>query len=417
MFRLSANRSFYTLAFMSVLLLNQTAFSADEPDLNREKRFHQIYKQYNLKPTSDATWRGVVSAQNQTYGIQEGDTLWDLSEALFGDPNFWPKVWSINVEKIENPHEIYPGLSVVFTPGTTEDAPSINVTPTKDLPPEQSVQEVPIATPENKELLEKTYIEPASPKSGPTPIPRSLPQWSHGQRKSTLKFEVQRLGKRIDSPDEPLPYYLSSTSPESAGTIVETEMSTLTASDYQYVSVQLPPGQTATSLIAVRELGKVKDPYYGADAYLVEVQGELEVLQVVNREENIYRALVKKALAPVEVGAKLLMGQMPTYSPKEGPQGSASARVIGGQDAVDRRIMATQNLIFLSGEGMAAGQTYPIYKHQKIRNEDSKLVENLAQIGKVKVVRVSGGLATALVLQSSEEIQVGDMTNPSAAKE
>jgi len=43
-----------------------------------------------------------------TYIVQDGDTLWDLSEQVFGDAFFWPTLWSYNPQ-VTNPHWIYPG--------------------------------------------------------------------------------------------------------------------------------------------------------------------------------------------------------------------------------------------------------------------------------------------------------------------
>ena len=68
--------------------------------------------------TEDAT-------MNQ-YMIQAGDTLWDLAQANFGDPQYWPQLWSIN-EYITNPHWIYPGNAIQFTPGTTIEPPQIDI--------------------------------------------------------------------------------------------------------------------------------------------------------------------------------------------------------------------------------------------------------------------------------------------------
>lgn len=68
--------------------------------------------------TEDAT-------MNQ-YMIQSGDTLWDLAQANFGDPQYWPQLWSIN-EYITNPHWIYPGNAIQFTPGTTIEPPQIDI--------------------------------------------------------------------------------------------------------------------------------------------------------------------------------------------------------------------------------------------------------------------------------------------------
>lgn len=46
--------------------------------------------------------------ETQTYTIQKGDTLWDLSQKFLNNPWYWPKIWSLN-PYIENPHWIYPG--------------------------------------------------------------------------------------------------------------------------------------------------------------------------------------------------------------------------------------------------------------------------------------------------------------------
>ncbi|HEY2734697.1 MAG TPA: LysM peptidoglycan-binding domain-containing protein, partial [Polyangiales bacterium] len=43
----------------------------------------------------------------ETHTVQEGDTLWDISDRYFGDPWHWPELWSYNPE-ITNPHWIYP---------------------------------------------------------------------------------------------------------------------------------------------------------------------------------------------------------------------------------------------------------------------------------------------------------------------
>jgi hypothetical protein len=66
------------------------------------------------------------SSMPNMYIIQPGDTLWDLSTAFLGDPEYWPKLWSIN-EYITNPHWIYPGNEVVFTLGTEIDPPKIDI--------------------------------------------------------------------------------------------------------------------------------------------------------------------------------------------------------------------------------------------------------------------------------------------------
>ena len=54
----------------------------------------------------------------QTYIVQEGDTLWDISSVFLRDPWYWPEIWYKNPQ-VENPHLIYPGdeLAIVYIGG------------------------------------------------------------------------------------------------------------------------------------------------------------------------------------------------------------------------------------------------------------------------------------------------------------
>ena len=55
-------------------------------------------------------------AAPESYVIQRGDTLWDLSGKYLDSPWYWPKLWSYNPQ-VENPHWIYPGNPLRSGPG------------------------------------------------------------------------------------------------------------------------------------------------------------------------------------------------------------------------------------------------------------------------------------------------------------
>jgi LysM repeat protein len=58
----------------------------------------------------------------ESYVIQRGDTLWDLSGRYLDSPWYWPKLWSYNPQ-VENPHWIYPGNPLRLAPAG-EQAPA-----------------------------------------------------------------------------------------------------------------------------------------------------------------------------------------------------------------------------------------------------------------------------------------------------
>ena len=102
--------------------------NSDDPDQQVEKKFYQNYMRYNAEPTSTEQWSAATFGRSaEVYIVQKGDTLWTISETLFGDSLFWPKIWALNRQGITNPHYILPGMRVNFFPGSSEDVPTLAV--------------------------------------------------------------------------------------------------------------------------------------------------------------------------------------------------------------------------------------------------------------------------------------------------
>ncbi|MEM1025923.1 MAG: LysM peptidoglycan-binding domain-containing protein [Myxococcota bacterium] len=58
----------------------------------------------------------------EIHRVEQGDTLWDLSNQYLNNPWYWPKVWSYNPQ-LTNPNWIYPGNRLQFYP-SDEDLPT-----------------------------------------------------------------------------------------------------------------------------------------------------------------------------------------------------------------------------------------------------------------------------------------------------
>gem|GEM_PF-1377228 len=76
-------------------------------------------------PMSDANWlRWAGPMTTKEYKVRRGDSLWAVSERLFGNPYLWPKIWHLNA-RITNPHIIERGMKLSFNPGNPGSAPEL----------------------------------------------------------------------------------------------------------------------------------------------------------------------------------------------------------------------------------------------------------------------------------------------------
>jgi len=55
----------------------------------------------------------MIGAQQLTHKVEKGDTLWDICEKYYGDPDLWPKLWQMN-PFVTNPHFLKPGDAIVL---------------------------------------------------------------------------------------------------------------------------------------------------------------------------------------------------------------------------------------------------------------------------------------------------------------
>lgn len=375
------------ILLFSLILLQAFAWAEKgDPNYKIEDRFHEIYKKFNESPLSEENWNKVYStSQPREYTVVKSDTLWDISQVLFADPVFWPKIWSFNTDEITNPHEIKPGWKIRFFPGTM------------DAPPALIVSEY-----EGVQIPEK--------RSSPlvTELPPSLPAY----KLETPTFALPKIVKNDRTalnkiPLLPLPVELVRDRPDYRGKIVEIEEGAKLADFGREVFVALEENARPGHYSVVRNNEKNKS------GYIVQYRAEIDVIGKINDSENVYRARITKMLDSVELGDYLVAGEIPMVDITEKPKVSSApfVSIIGGFRSPTDLLFAPYSIVFLDGGsqvGFHEGDVMNIYQEPKTRLSYTKQKKSYREIGTIKIIRIQENVSTGYILSSKTEIREGD---------
>jgi hypothetical protein len=432
----------------------------DDPDLAYEARLYDIFINYNSEATSPEQWKVIVGArETEIYPIQKGDNLWEISKTLFSDGYFWPKVWSIN-SSITNPHVIEPGRKIRFVPGDDSQAPAFNVTEggadvdestePADSHGKEAEGDKTAATSKNPENDERDLIKPVlparvTPKAGdddldiPPPekvsrpvirkFPPSLPDWQNDNILGVYDSLGISFGKREDLhlvTSLELINYLVEEVPESLGEVKEAESGGISAAIFQQIYVEVKRGQARVGdkLLVIKNTGLLQRPnefvdklsFYG---HGVEIQGEIALLENVQSKEfsfktELFRALVIKAVNPIDVGSQLLRGAIEKVNLiSVERRSSVVAQIIGGMASSKRQTFYPQSIAYLnrgSNDGLKVGDVLPIRSNRLLRFQNSIVDENTRPSGWLKIAHITPRFSTAVILKTFEEIYAGDFT-------
>lgn len=408
---------------LAITVLANSIFSvANASDEAKEQRFHEIYKKYNSSNISDSDWEKVIgNRKSQSYKVQKGDTLWDVSKTFFGDNYYWPKIWGLNSGSIYNPHLIDPSLEIRFYPGTVLDAPTVKLTKEKVTATKGSLaganEEAEIKSNVNpNEITNENNLPKTKRKIKPIvkELPESLP---------VRGYTVQKAGKFIkdfnvrpivhsQSANMDLSQFVTDRMPPSVGEVVGTELELKSASDFQYIFIKTSESLVGRPVVAIQNLGKLKSADSWGSSILAEIQGEIEVKEISNPDKGIYRALVKRTVNPVQVGAQLIVGVIPKFNTGLGgiTNKTVMAQLMGSSSQEGRGIHSTGHLVFInagSSKGFSEGDVLPIYP--KIDSHYEKLNIKSDRIsGLVRIVKVEDSVCTGYIIKSVREVFPGD---------
>ena len=328
----------------------------------------------------------------ETYIVQPGDTLWDISANILQNPWYWPKVWSYNPD-ITNPHVIYPGDTIRF-----------------QQPP---VSEMPVMADyasRSGEFPGDDANEDSA--NGPTtagyeeqqPMVKKRPAFEIISDVATVHRTPGTVQVMVDS-------LITKDELEESGVIYKAAEERILLSAGDKIYLKFPGGQdveVGAQYLIFRTIEKVKHPKskesYG---YLTQITGLAEVTMV---HEKVATAIIKKGSSLIERGQFVMPLTDDVYRLVEPKANESEVRgVVLATKFQETKIIGEQELIFIDkgrADGVAVGNTFKaLYRGDPLFGEDEDLPEE--EIATLRIVDVKENVSTALVLHAMREIEVG----------
>lgn len=415
----------------------------DDPDYDLEERTFKIFAEIKSKGSiSDSSWKKVVGKRkSENYRIQKGDTLWDISKTLFGDPFYWPKVWAVN-EDISNPHFVKTGVKLSFYQGTVSDEPVVDIKPNipepKDepIPPPVAANAVPEDGESNSDLAllpgeeddflpqvglraetTEDVIIPAPKYKGTSKlksIPPSLPDWA-GEANADKPNSVKFGGAAPSAPKSinvPLTAFIAEDFPDTVGEVIEFKDQATVGTNYQYTYVEVEGGKVGDTFLVITKLEKPKKFYRMLDGVPVSVDGEIKLIEQLEEGEDTFKAVIISNLNPIRKGAKLAALKLPLVELSTiGPVLNVEGKVGGGYMDGSTEYYGVGSFVFLdvgAENGVKVGGLVYALADERLRDRKTVDRQNKRDVGLIKIVHTTSNLATGVVVQANDVIMAGD---------
>lgn len=369
------------------------------PDLDLEAYLDDIFSQYSDR-LEQAKWEEMIGDEKvkEVYDIQPGDTMWDISTTLFGSGYFWPKIWQVN-SVILNPHFILSGGQIRFTPGSAEGGPKLDL----------------VTGEEAEDILTSSSNIPDLPPAQETRysnLPDSLRGMNLGAKEQTYRepssFNINDFLSAVENSPIYINAYLTTKKPPSFGKIVSAEEWDTVASTHQHVYIKGRDLSIGNNYIVFDDDERVSHPTRASNAgFLVSILGVLNIVELVDEREDLYRAKVIKAMAPITVGSNIGEdnSSLKYNLAKTEQVANFKATVVSGYAGNNRVFVGMNEIMFLdmgSEHGVKTGDMIQIIAKKSNKRPTSKKI-----VATAKVVKTNLKRATAVVLTTSDVIEPG----------
>ncbi|MBC7386731.1 MAG: LysM peptidoglycan-binding domain-containing protein [Cryobacterium sp.] len=358
-----------------------------------------------LKAYSDQDWIQIAGERSsEKYEIVKGDTLWGVSERLFGDAKVWPKIWEINNSEILNPHMIEPRWSLIFNSGSGLALPSV------------SLKSTGVTTVKSHYTVDKDD-RAGSVWDEKTPMPGSewkkLPRQKWENVQTNLPPNIDKDGfdtrnrvyLRKPATGLMLPHWVSCEKIEPHATVEGTR--SLTRYVYRGSEITIKPGKTPLDTNAIYTMLDAIPTELTSDgraALSYEIVGKVKILGLQN---GTYIGEIISAQGPIERGSALV----PEISRVEKIPPVAGATAVSGTVLADRRtsaFMSGQNKwVYIdrgTADGVDRGMIFRIFQNQDPKTGNPLTKGDVFVQGDVQIIQGCGRFSIGMFVWSRGEV-------------
>jgi hypothetical protein len=329
--------------------------------------------------------------------VQKGDTLITISRTLFGDPQFWPKIWALNNDGITNPHIIAPGTQIFFYPGEAGAAPSLSVgSPSQQL----GSQDPDAPRARDTSMKQNTEFNKLVQDSsrGKIPmqnIPPSFPVYKGAAANRPVMATKILITPRAEIADRAPenPYVLTSTQIATDYKVAQKDANALVCKDNQYVPEVLKlaknaePGRYSMLVQDTFNFGRLKR------TYIYRIIGEADV-----GSDSSLR--ISQCITPVNTDVLLVKyDELEAVKPPTELIPNTRSQIIEGVEVNAQQYYYAHQYVILNMSQLPA-----------LEGADLKVYSASAGgvVGEIRILKRTGTMAIGYVLDSDDVVQVGD---------
>lgn len=328
----------------------------------------------------------VVRENGKTYYIvQQGDTLWDISQKFLNSPEYWPELWKVNSDvPITNPHRIYPGQRIrLFRRG--------------EIPGEMTARAPePMPAPSPPPAPPAAAVPPAG-----TPAVSNL---DGGTGDGTFRYSaMERIGFIRETPEPPLGVVFRARDRKEMISFGDTVYLRETG------GTPLAIGKYYT---AYRTVGPIVDRKTGEPVGTQYIP--TGVLEINEKTDDYTIATVMRAYRDIRTDDRVMPYR------ERSPDLNLTAGVPGMDGAIitseeRNNIYGEHDVVFINrgeNDGVGPGQEYTVFVQEyepTAPDSREKIVISPIDIGRLVVLHAEPTTATALITRSSRTIRPGAM--------